>query len=101
MAAKGFYLVQGDRTTCGGRITTGAEDHTLFDKPVAREQDSVSLSRGTEEKLSIVGRHDPCIVPRAAIVQTCAAALAVGDLLTAKYGMAWMEDPTGYRKEVL
>ncbi|MEJ8690015.1 PAAR domain-containing protein, partial [Klebsiella pneumoniae] len=28
MAAKGFYLVQGDRTTCGGRITTGAEDHT-------------------------------------------------------------------------
>ena len=30
-----------------------------------------------------------------------AAALAVGDLLTAKYGMAWMEDPTGYRKEVL
>ncbi|MEI4920182.1 PAAR domain-containing protein, partial [Klebsiella pneumoniae] len=26
MAAKGFYLVQGDRTTCGGRITTGAED---------------------------------------------------------------------------
>ena len=27
--------------------------------------------------------------------------LAVGDLLTAKYGMAWMEDPTGYRKEVL
>ena len=28
-------------------------------------------------------------------------ALAVGDLLTAKYGMAWMEDPTGYRKEVL
>ena len=51
--------------------------------------------------LSIQGRHDPCIVPRAAIVQTCAAALAVGDLLTAKYGMAWMEDPTGYRKEVL
>ena len=44
---------------------------------------------------------DYIIVPRAAIVQTCAAALAVGDLLTAKYGMAWMEDPTGYRKEVL
>ncbi len=54
-----------------------------------------------DAELSIQGRHDPCIVPRAAIVQTCAAALAVGDLLTAKYGMAWMEDPTGYRKEVL
>ena len=54
-----------------------------------------------DAELSIQGRHDPCIVPRAAIVQTCAAALAVGDLLTARYGMAWMEDPTGYRKEVL
>ena len=45
MAAKGFYLVQGDRTTCGGRITTGAEDHTLFDKLVAREQDSVTCGK--------------------------------------------------------
>jgi len=35
MPAKGFYLVQGDKTTCGGRIITGAEDHTLFGKPVA------------------------------------------------------------------
>ncbi|WP_288469767.1 PAAR domain-containing protein [uncultured Enterobacter sp.] len=45
MAAEGFYLVQGDKTTCGGRITTGAEDHTLFDKPVAREQDSVTCGK--------------------------------------------------------
>lgn len=45
MPAKGFYLVQGDKTTCGGRITTGAEDHTLFGKPVAREQDSVTCGQ--------------------------------------------------------
>jgi len=45
MAAEGFYLVQGDKTTCGGKITTGAEDHTLFDKPVAREQDSVTCGK--------------------------------------------------------
>jgi len=45
MAAEGFYLVQGDKTTCGGRIITGAEDHTLFDKPVAREQDSVTCGK--------------------------------------------------------
>ncbi|MHB2093317.1 polymorphic toxin type 44 domain-containing protein [Pantoea dispersa] len=45
MAAEGFYLVQGAKTTCGGRITTGAEDHTLFDKPVAREQDSVTCGQ--------------------------------------------------------
>lgn len=43
----------------------------------------------------------PCIVPRAAIVQTCAAALAVGDLMTARYGTAWMERPTSYRREEL
>lgn len=47
MAAKGFYLVQGDRTTCGGRITTGAEDHTLFDKPVARSR-TASLAESTQ-----------------------------------------------------
>ncbi|RTQ04865.1 PAAR domain-containing protein [Enterobacter sp. WCHEn045836] len=45
MAAEGFYLVQGDKTTCGGKITTGAEDHTLFDKPAAREQDSVTCGK--------------------------------------------------------
>ncbi len=45
MPAEGFYLVQGDKTTCGGRITTGAEDHTLFNKPVAREQDSVTCGK--------------------------------------------------------
>ena len=45
MAAEGFYLVQGDKTTCGGNITTGAEDHILFDKPVAREQDGVTCGK--------------------------------------------------------
>lgn len=45
MGAEGYYLVQGDKTTCGGKITTGAEDHTLFDKPVAREQDSVTCGK--------------------------------------------------------
>jgi len=45
MPAKGFYLVQGDKTTCGGRIITGAEDHTLFGKPVAREQDGVTCGQ--------------------------------------------------------
>ena len=52
-----------------------------------------------DAQLSIQGRHDPCIVPRAAIVQSCAAALAVGDLLTARYGAAWMTHPTSFRKE--
>ena len=62
-----------------------------------REEFSALAKKNAE--LSIQGRHDPCIVPRAAIVQTCAAALAVGDLLTARYGAAWMTHPTSFRKE--
>ena len=68
---------------------------------IYKQQDTVDYIARQNAELSIQGRHDPCIVPRAAIVQTCAAALAVGDLLTAKYGMAWMEHPTSYRKEEL
>lgn len=39
--AKGNYLVQGDMTTCGGKIVDGACDHLLFGKAVARERDRV------------------------------------------------------------
>ncbi len=66
---------------------------------IYKQQDTVDYIAHKNAELSIQGRHDPCIVPRAAIVQTCAAALAIGDLLTEKYGMAWMEHPTSFRKE--
>ena len=68
---------------------------------IYKQQDTVDYIAKQNAELSIQGRHDPCSVPRAAIVQTCAAARAGGDLLTAKYGMAWMEHPTSYRKEEL
>ena len=66
---------------------------------IYKQQDTVDYLAKKNAELSIQGRHDPCIVPRAAIVQTCAAALAVGDLLTARYGAAWMTHPTSFRKE--
>ena len=66
---------------------------------IYKQQDTVDYLAKKDAQLSIQGRHDPCIVPRAAIVQTCAAALAVGDLLTARYGEAWMTHPTSFRKE--
>lgn len=43
--ARGNYLVRGDKTTCGGVIVTGCEDHTLFGKAVAREQDQVTCGQ--------------------------------------------------------
>ena len=44
---------------------------------IYKQQDTVDYLAKKDAQLSIQGRHDPCIVPRAAIVQTCAAALAV------------------------
>ncbi len=48
---------------------------------IAQQQQTVSLSRGAEEPLTIHGRHDPCIVQRALPVIEAAAALATCELL--------------------
>ena len=48
---------------------------------IAREQQSVNLTTLTPEALRIVGRHDPCIVPRAVPCIEAAAAIAVYDAL--------------------
>lgn len=48
---------------------------------IGREQESVSLSRRESVMLTIKGRHDPCIVPRAVPCTEAAAALAVYDAL--------------------
>ena len=46
---------------------------------IAMEQDTVSLSRHEAAKLRVVGRHDPCIVPRAVPCMEAALAIAVLD----------------------
>ena len=48
---------------------------------IRREQQSVSLSRMEKVTLSVPGRHDPCIVPRAVPCVEAAAAIAVYDAL--------------------
>ncbi len=48
---------------------------------IAKEQDTVDLSTQTPAKLSITGRHDPCIALRAVPVVEAAAAIALVDLL--------------------
>ena len=64
---------------------------------IYKEQRTVDYTAGENALLSIKGRHDPCIVPRAAVVQTCAAAVAIGDLLTSRYGETWMVRPETFR----
>lgn len=46
---------------------------------IAKTQRSVSLSETTERELSVSGRHDPCIAPRAVPVIEAAAAIALLD----------------------
>ena len=48
---------------------------------IARPQSSVSLSRNCPQELTVKGRHDPCIVPRAVPVAEAAAAIAIFDML--------------------
>ena len=68
-----------------GGITTGMP--VLFQvaiKPtpsISLPQMSISLARKEAKELTIQGRHDPCIVPRAVPVVEAAAAIAIFDLL--------------------
>ena len=48
---------------------------------IAKQQQSVDLVTGEETVLTVEGRHDPCIVPRAAAVVEAAAAIAVYDAM--------------------
>ncbi len=48
---------------------------------ISRQQSSVSLERMEPQSLTVKGRHDPCIVPRAVPVVEAAAALAIFDLI--------------------
>ena len=59
---------------------------------IAREQGSVSLARGEDVPLSIQGRHDPCVVPRAVPVVEAAVACVLLDMVledASKGGSTW------------
>lgn len=56
---------------------------------IARTQDSVSLSKKSDEPLSIAGRHDPCIVPRAVPCVEAAVAITLYDLILEGATSAW------------
>ena len=58
---------------------------------ISKPQRTLNLSSGEMEELCIHGRHDPCIVTRAAPVIEAAAAIALTDLYLEGYGYARTE----------
>jgi len=48
---------------------------------ISRPQQSVNLSTREAQELTVKGRHDPCIVPRAVPVIEAAAAIAIFDMI--------------------
>jgi chorismate synthase len=84
-----FYFDNGVKvgTNNMGGILGGMSDgaplifRTVF-KPtpsIAKEQDTVNLDEMHNDKVTVTGRHDPCIVPRAVIVVEMMTAIIIAD----------------------
>ncbi len=53
---------------------------------IYKTQKTVNLVTGENTEIKVEGRHDPAIIHRAAAVVDAAAAIAIADLLTVRYG---------------
>ncbi len=78
---KEIYTTTNNNGGINGGITNGMPViFSLAIKPtpsIAKEQKTVDTDKMENTTIEIKGRHDPCIVQRAAVVAECAAALAI------------------------
>ena len=54
------------------------------------EQRTINLRTGTDDTVTVEGRHDPCIVPRAVAVVEAMAALTVADQMARGFRWDWI-----------
>ena len=59
---------------------------------IGQTQKTVDFVRGEDTTLTLRGRHDPCIVHRAAVAADSAVALALCDLLLGRFGAGWLTE---------
>ena len=57
---------------------------------ISKEQKTVDIRDMSNTTLLAHGRHDPCIVHRAAVVVESVTALVTADMLSAKFGTDWL-----------
>lgn len=57
---------------------------------IGKEQKTVDINTMQNTTLAARGRHDPCIVHRAAVVVESVTALVVADMLVSKFGTDWL-----------
>ena len=59
---------------------------------IGKEQNTVTIQGSQEVVMAGKGRHDPCIVHRAAVVVDAITALTLCDMLTTRYGTDWLSE---------